>query len=156
MTRDQAGTGAWVPPTGSTSQRPIGGALYTGAIRYNTSLVAWEGYNGSTWTGLGGGTPYVEVVGDGSTITVAEPNQRFLVNTSAHPTTIQLPASPLTGDAVTFLDLNGTFQTNNLTVDRNSHEIMNLAEDMLATTNHAAFTLVYTGATNGWKLLEVA
>ena len=156
MTRDQAGTGAWVPPTGTTSQRPVSGALYTGAIRYNTSLVAWEGYNGSTWTGLGGGTPYVEVVGDGSTITVAEPNQRFLVNTSAHPTTIQLPASPLTGDAVTFLDLNGTFQTNNLTVDRNSHDIMNLAEDMLATTNHAAFTLVYTGATNGWKLLEVA
>ena len=156
MTRDQAGTGAWVPPTGTTSQRPIGGALYTGAIRYNTSLVAWEGYNGSSWTGLGGGTPYVEVVGDGSTITVAESNQRFLVNTSAHPTTIQLPASPLVGDAVTFLDLNGTFQTNNLTVDRNGNDIMNLAEDMVAGINHAAFTLVYTGAINGWKLLEVA
>ena len=144
MTRDQAGTGAWVPPTGTTSQRPIGGALYTGAIRYNTSLVAWEGYNGSSWTGLGGGTPYVEVVGDGSTITVAESNQRFLVNTSAHPTTIQLPGSPLVGDAVTFVDLNGTFQTNNLTVDRNGQEIMNLAENMSATINHAAFTLVYT------------
>ena len=156
MTRDQAGTGAWVPPTGTTSQRPIGGALYTGAIRYNTSLVAWEGYNGSSWTGLGGGTPYVTIVGDGSTITVAESNQRFLVNTSAHPTTIQLPGSPLVGDAVTFVDLNGTFQTNNLTVDRNGQEIMNLAENMSATINHAAFTLVYTGAINGWKLLEVA
>ena len=44
----------------------------------------------------------------------------------------------------------------NLTVDRNGNEIMNLAENMSATTNHAAFTLVYTGATNGWKLLEVA
>ena len=88
MTRDQAGVGAWVPPTGTTAQRPTGGALYTGAIRYNTSLVAWEGYNGSSWTGLGGGTPYVTVVGDGSTITVAESNQRFLVNTSAHPHTI--------------------------------------------------------------------
>ena len=156
MTRDKAGTGAWVPPTGTTSQRPTGGALYTGAVRYNTSLVAWEGYNGSSWTGLGGGTPYVEVVGDGSTITVAETNQRFLVNTAAAVATIQLPASPLTGDAVTFLDLNGTFAVNKLTVDRNSHDIMNLAEDMIAETNHAAFTLVYTGAANGWKLLEVA
>ena len=156
LTRDQAGTGAWVPPTGTTSQRPIGGALYTGAVRYNTSLVAWEGYNGSSWTGLGGGTPYVTIVGDGSTITVAESNQRFLVNTAAAEATIQLPASPLTGDAVTFLDLNGTFAVNKLTVDRNSHDIMNLAEDMIAETNHAAFTLVYTGASNGWKLLEVA
>ncbi len=156
LTRDKAGTGAWVPPTGTTSQRPVGGALYTGAIRYNTSLVAWEGYNGSSWTGLGGGTPYVTIVGDGSTVTVAESNQRFLVNTAAAEATIQLPASPLTGDAVTFLDLNGTFATNKLTVDRNSHDIMNLAEDMIAETDHAAFTLVYTGAINGWKLLEVA
>ena len=156
LTRDKAGTGAWVPPTGTTSQRPIGGALYTGAVRYNTSLVAWEGYNGSSWTGLGGGTPYVTIVGDGSTITVAESNQRFLVNTAAEEATIQLPASPLVGDAVTFLDLNGTFAVNKLTIDRNSHDIMNLAEDMIAETNHAAFTLVYTGTSNGWKLLEVA
>ena len=33
---------------------------------------------------------------------------------------------------------------------------MNLAENMTAETDHAAFTLVYTGASNGWKLLEVA
>ena len=156
LTRDKAGVGAWVPPTGTTAQRPIGGALYTGAIRYNTSLVAWEGYNGSTWTGLGGGTPYVTIVGDGSTVTVAESNQRFLVNTSAAECTIQLPSAPLTGDAVTFLDLNGTFSINKLTVDRNGNEIMNLAENMTAETDHAAFTLVYTGAANGWKLLEVA
>ena len=55
-----------------------------------------------------------------------------------------------------FEHLNGTFQTNNLTVDRNGNDIMNLAENMSATINHAAFTLVYTGAINGWKLLEVA
>jgi hypothetical protein len=156
MTRDQAGTGAWVPPTGTTAQRPVGGALYTGAIRYNTSLVAWEGYNGSSWTGLGGGTPYVTVTGDGSTQITAESNQRFLVDTSAGAQTINLPPSPLVGDSVTFLDMDGTFATNNLTVGRNGNEIMNLAEDMIAETNHAAFTLVYTGADNGWKLLEVA
>jgi hypothetical protein len=156
LTRDKAGVGAWVPPTGTTAQRPTGGALYAGAIRYNTSLIAWEGYNGSSWTGLGGGTPYVTVVGDGSTVTVSESNQRFLVNTSAAEHTVQLPGSPLIGDAVTFVDLNGTFSTNKLTVDRNGNEIMNLAENMTAETDHAAFTLVYTGAANGWKLLEVA
>ena len=33
---------------------------------------------------------------------------------------------------------------------------MNLAQDMTVNTNHAGFTLVWTGATNGWKLVEVA
>ena len=77
-------------------------------------------------------------------------------STSAGAQTINLPPSPLVGDSVTFLDMDGTFATNNLTVGRNGNEIMNLAEDMIAETNHAAFTLVYTGASNGWKLLEVA
>ena len=36
-------------------------------------------------------------------------------------------------------------------VDRNGNDIMNLAENMSATINHAAFTLVYTGAINGWN-----
>ena len=156
MTRDKSGVGGWVPPTGTTSQRPVGGALYAGMMRYNTSLVAWEGYNGSSWTGLGGGTPWTEVVGDGSSVVVAESNQRFLVNTQTGTSTIQLPASPLVGDSVTMLDLAGTFATNKLTVDRNGQDIMNLAEDMDVTTNHAGFTLVYTGVTNGWKLVEVA
>ena len=156
MTRDKSGVGGWVPPTGTTSQRPVGGSLYAGMMRYNTSLVAWEGYNGSSWTGLGGGTPWTEVVGDGSSVVVAESNQRFLVNTQTGTSTIQLPGSPLVGDSITMLDLAGTFATNKLTVDRNGNDIMNLAEDMDVTTNHAGFTLVYTGVTNGWKLVEVA
>ena len=47
------GTGHLVPPTGTT-ERPTGGTLFTGGIRYNTSLTTQEGYNGSVWTGLGG------------------------------------------------------------------------------------------------------
>ena len=62
----------------------------------------------------------------------------------------------MVGDSITMLDLAGTFATNKLTVDRNGNDIMNLAEDMDVTTNHAGFTLVYTGVTNGWKLVEVA
>ena len=154
MTRDKAGVGAWVPPTGTSAQRP--GTPYAGAIRYNTSLIAWEGYNGSSWTGLGGGTPWQTITGDGSTTNTASSGGRYLVNTSVFATTVNLPASPLTGDTVTFLDLNGTFQSNPLTVGRNGNEIMNLTEDMTAEVNHAGFTLVWTGGTNGWKLVEVA
>ena len=154
MTRDKAGVGAWVPPTGTSAQRPS--VPYAGAIRYNTSLIAWEGYNGSSWTGLGGGTPWQTITGDGSTTNTASSGGRYLVNTSVFATTVNLPASPLTGDTVTFLDVNGTFQSNPLTVGRNGNEIMNLTEDMTAEVNHAGFTLVWTGGTNGWKLVEVA
>ena len=154
MTRDKAGTGMWVPPTGTSAQRP--GTPYSGAIRYNTTLVAWEGYNGSSWTGLGGGTPWNTVVGDGSTATTASSGARYLVNTATASHTITLPASPLTGDSVTVLDLNGTFQTNPLTIGRNGNDIMNIAEDMIAEVNHAGFTLIFTGGANGWKLVEVA
>ena len=52
--RDQMGTGHLVPPTGTT-ERPTGSNLKTGGIRYNSSLVTWEEYNGTQWTGLGGG-----------------------------------------------------------------------------------------------------
>ena len=156
MTRDKSGTGAWVPPTGTTGQRPVGGSLYAGALRYNASIYNWEGYNGTSWTGLGGGTPWTTVVADGSTLTTATSGQRFLVNTQTAAATINLPPTPLVGDSVVFLDLAGTFQTNNLIVGRNGNDIMNLAEDMNVTTNHAGFSLIYTGATNGWKLVEVA
>ena len=154
LTRDFAGTGAWVPPTGTTAERPAGVSLYTGAIRYNTTLTQWEGYNGSSWTGLGGGNPYSTVIGDGSTIVQAASNDRIFVNTSSATATIRLPASPLLGDEIQFLDLNGTFDTNILTITRNSLKIMGLNEDMTVNVKHAGFVLVYTGVTYGWKIAE--
>ena len=150
LTRDNAGTGAWVPPTGTTAQRPTGGNLYTGALRYNSSLVTWEGYNGTQWTGLGGGNPWQSTT---SSITIAA-NDRYFVDTTSGAITITLPASPLTGDQVSLLDLAGTFDTNNLTIGRNGNKIMNLSEDMVVSQEDAAIQLVYTGATYGWKLTQ--
>jgi hypothetical protein len=148
LKRDQMGTGAMVPPTGTTAQRPTGGDLYTGAIRYNSSLVTWEGYNGTQWTGLGGGNPWAST---SSSITVSA-NDRYFVDTSGGTITITLPASPQTGDQVSFIDLASTFDTNNLTLDRNSLKIMGQAANMVVSTEDAAIQLVYTGATYGWKL----
>ena len=54
MTRDKSGVGGWVPPTGTTSQRPVGGALYAGMMRYNTDDTVFEGYNGTNWVALTG------------------------------------------------------------------------------------------------------
>jgi len=154
MTRDHAGTGHWVPPTGTTGERPTGAALYTGGFRYNTTLTQWEGYNGSSWTGLGGGNPYITIVGDGSTIFTVLSNDRIFVNTSSATATISLPSSPLLGDEIQFLDFAGTFDTNILTINRNGLKIMGLTEDMTVDVKNAGFGLVYTGSTYGWKIIE--
>jgi len=148
--RDNMGTGHFVPPTGTTSQRPTGGTLFTGGIRYNSSLVTWEGYNGTQWTGLGGGNPWAST---SSSITVAA-NDRYFVDTSSSALTMTLPASPQVGDQVSFIDLAGTFDTNNLTIARNSLKIMGQSANMTVSTEDAGLQLVYTGATYGWKLTQ--
>jgi len=149
--RDQMGTGHLVPPTGTTAERPTGGNLKTGGLRYNSTLVTWEGYNGSAWTGLGGGNPWAST---SSSITVAA-NDRYFVDTSGGAVTITLPASPQTGDQVRLLDLASTFDTNNLTIGRNGNNINGAAADLVVSTEDSALGLVYTGATYGWKLIEV-
>ena len=151
LTRDNMGTGHFVPPTGTTAQRPTGGDLFTGGIRYNSSLVTWEGYNGTQWTGLGGGNPWAST---STSITVAA-NDRYFVDTSGGAVTITLPSSPQVGDQVRLLDLASTFDTNNLTVGRNGNNINGAAADLTVSTEDSAIGLVYTGATYGWKLIEV-
>lgn len=46
-------TGAAIIPVGTTAQRD--GTPQTGYIRYNTTLVRYEGYYGTAWAELGGG-----------------------------------------------------------------------------------------------------
>ena len=152
LTRDQAGTGIWVPPTGNTAERPTGGNLFTGGLRFNTDTTIFEGYNGTVWTGLGGGNPFVTRVGDGSTNFSSANNDRFLVDTTTAQCFINLPGAPATGDTIYFLDQKGTFDTNKLIVKRNGLKIMNLTEDMDVTTKNAGFSLVYSGANFGWKI----
>ncbi len=152
--RDKMGTGHLVPPTGTTAQRPSGGTLFTGGIRYNSTLVTWEGYNGTQWTGLGGGNPWSTFTADGSTALTVAANDRYFIDTTAAAQTVTLPASPQTGDQVSIVDLAGTFDTNNLTIGRNSLKIMGLTEDLVISTENAGIQLVYTGSTNGWKLTQ--
>ena len=150
------GTGNLVPPTGTTAERPTGGALKTGGLRYNTTLSTWEGYNGSVWTGLGGGNPWSTLTADGSTTPTLAASDRKFVDTTSHAITINLPASPLTGDQIRILDLAGTFGTNSCTIARNGKKLMNLTENLIVSTTNAGFELVFTGDTYGWKLTELA
>jgi hypothetical protein len=72
---------------------------------------------------------------------------KIFANTTGGAFTITLPASPSIGDEV-------RFDTNNLTVGRNSEKIDGATSDLTVATEGAAFALVYSGSTYGWKLLE--
>ena len=79
---------------------------------------------------------------------------KIFANTTGGAFTITLPASPTIGDEVRFVDLANNFDTNNLTVGRNSEKIDGATSDLTVATEGAAFALVYSGSTYGWKLLE--
>jgi len=91
-------------------------------------------------------------------ITAAETVQagaQLLVNTNGGGVTVTLPASPNTGDTVSFVDQGYDFDSNALVVGRNSSNIANAASDLTVNTQGAAFSLVYSGdATTGWTYTE--
>ena len=79
----------------------------------------------------------------------------YFVDTSGGVVTLTLPTTALLGDTIRVIDMSGTFDTNNLTVARNSHKIQRDAADLTVDTEGAAFDLVYSNATNGWLLFSV-
>ena len=78
----------------------------------------------------------------------------YFCNTTSTAFTATLPSSPALGDECTFVDYAGTFDTNNLTVGRNSEKINGAAADLTVGVERAAFTLVYTDGTQGWLLKD--
>jgi hypothetical protein len=86
-------------------------------------------------------TTYTAVAGEG-----------VFADTTSSAWTLTLPATPTIGDEVSVVDYAGTFDTNNLTIGRNSENIQGSAADLTVATERAGFTLVYTDGTQGWLL----
>ena len=115
--------------------------------------------SGSGTTGVGqlsfaevsGGTSYQAVKTSGFTAVAGE---GYFCNTTSAAFTATLPSSATIGDEITFIDYAGTFDTNNLTVGRNSHKIQGSAADLTVSTERAGFTLVYVDSTQGWLLKD--
>ena len=103
---------------------------------------------GSTVT-IAAGTDW-QAVKTGNFTAVA--SEGYFINTTSGAITMTLPASPTIGDEVSFIDYAGTFDTNNLTIGRNSENIQGSAADLTVSVERAANTLVYTDGTQGWLL----
>ena len=100
-------------------------------------------------TYIGGGTQWQAVKTSNFT---ASAGQGVFCNTTGGAFTLTLPASPSIGDEVSFVDYAGTFDTNNLTIGRNSSKIHGADEDLTVAVERAANTLVFTDSTQGWLL----
>ena len=97
------------------------------------------------------GTSWQTVKTSGFTAVAGE---GYFCDTTSAAFTATLPASATRGNEVSFIDYAGTFDTNNLTIGRNSHNIQGVAEDLTVSTERAGFTLVYVDATQGWLLKD--
>jgi hypothetical protein len=96
---------------------------------------------GASWQAVITADPANAVAGNG-----------YFCNTTSAAFTVTLPTAATIGDFISFIDYAGTFDTNNLTIGRNGHNIQGTAADLTVATERAGFTLVYVDATQGWLL----
>ena len=114
-------------------------------------ILVTDGSGNLSFTDNSGGTSWQAVKTSGFTAVAGE---GYFCDTSSAGFTATLPATPTLGDEVTFVDYAGTFDTNNLTVGRNSENIQGSAADLTVSVERAGLTLVYSGATQGWLLKD--
>ena len=117
--------------------------LSTGSITLSTASATIDAHNTPSWN-----------TSTQSTSFTASAGNQYFIDTSTAAVTLTLPSSAIIGDEIRVLDSAGTFDTNNLTIGRNSHKIQRDASDLTVTTEGAAFALVYHNSDNGWLLKE--
>ena len=93
---------------------------------------------------------------DASIDFTADVNSGYLINTSTSAITVLLPPTPPIGSKFSYIDLVGTFNTNNFTIDPNGNNFYGTMQQYLASSLNESGTLIYTGATYGWKFLEIS
>ena len=105
-------------------------------------VLSWEEADagGTSWQAVKTGN-YTASAGEG-----------VFCNTTSGSFTLTLPSSPTIGDEVSFIDYAGTFDSNALTIGRNSEKINGAAADLTVSVERGANTLVYTDGTQGWLL----
>jgi hypothetical protein len=94
------------------------------------------------------------VTADGSTTTTLVAGRGYFIDTTSAAHTVILPTSPNVGDIIQIRDYAGTFGTNNLTVDRNGHNLGGSAVNGSISSNNTFTTYVYVDSTQGWLTLE--
>jgi hypothetical protein len=130
----------------NTVDKRTGGTLTLGGCGTTVTLGAGATQSGFgrtgtvDWCTTAKTAPFTGVSGNG-----------YFVNTTSGVVTVTLPATPSAGDIISIADYASTFQTNNLTICRNSSKINGQCFNATLNTEGQSITLVYVDATRGWK-----
>jgi len=136
---------------GSVDNVHLAGSIENAKLSNSSFTLNGVTVNLGDTTSIAAGTDWQAVKTTGFTAVASE---GYFVNTTSGAITMTLPASPSIGDEVSVIDYAGTFDTNNLTVGRNSENIQGSAADLTVSTERAGFTLVYVDSTQGWLLKD--
>ena len=83
----------------------------------------------------------------------AAAGKSYFCDTTSNNIDVTLPSGVI-GDEIRFLDVSGTFDTNDLTVLYGSTKIQGASANLDVGTERAGFALVYYNATQGWLLKD--
>ena len=143
LSEDRLATGTIENASLSNSTITINGSSVSlgGTINLGTAIIA-----DVNWQSV--------ITADGSTATTGVAGNGYFIDTTSNVHTFNLPISATIGDTIAIKDYAGTFNTNNLTIGRNGHNIQGAANDSLISTNRAFLVLVYVDSTKGWLYAE--
>ena len=139
------------PPGGSDKQIQFNDNGSFGGITMGTAgqVLTTDGTTAS-FGDISGGASWQAVITADPANAVA--GNGYFCNTTGGAFTITLPTTATIGDFISIIDYAGTFDTNNLTIGRNGHNIQGSASDLTVAVERAGFTLVYVDSTQGWLL----
>ena len=132
--------------TAVTNTFPASLATLTGTQTVTGKTMA---YGSNTFTGFPSSAPWTSSAISTNTTLVAR-TQYFVTTSSAW--TLTLPASPVQGDEIRIFDASGSAATNNITVAPNGLNFQGSVQNLVLAYAYVSVTLIYTGATYGWKV----
>ena len=145
---DGANGNITITPNGS-GNIVLDGLTFPNADGSADTFLKTNGSGTLSFAEVSGGTSWQAVKTSDFTAVAGE---GYFINTTSGTVTMTLPASPSIGDEVAFIDYAGTFDSNTMTVGRNSEKINGATADLTVSVERAANTLVYTDGTQGWLL----
>jgi len=87
---------------------------------------------------------------------VVSSNTYLICDSTSAAFTLKLPPNPEANDEVYFLDLKGSFATNNLTIDRNGNNIDGVQSNVICDVDDLELKFMFMDSTSsdvGWKLV---
>lgn len=87
---------------------------------------------------------------------VAPSNTGHKIDTRNGSVMMVLPPNPTVGEVIKYLDLYGSFGTNNFIINPGVNNFYGAVENYTSSSNNESGSLFYTGSSQGWKFIDVS